>query len=266
MRVSKFCVSVAALAFAGATGATPAIATAPEKSKAAAPPPVVVVSADKTAAKKSPPDFGAMLAMFDKLFPPQPDPDPARLALARTSAQSMWPEDAYSKMMISFMGGMFDRVMQMKTSDLAALDSKAKKTPAAAAGPDLSLHDQAAAKDPLFDQRMAAIREAVGDEFGKLSAVIDPRVRDGLARSMARRFDAQQLGDINRFFATPSGRALASQSMQLWVDPDMLRSLFGAMPEMIKLMPDMMQKMKAANDKFPKPPKAPATPAKAEKH
>jgi hypothetical protein len=79
---------------------------------------------------------------------------------------------------------------------------------------------------------------------------------------MARRFDAQQLNDINTFFATPSGRALASQSMQLWVDPDMLRSLFGAMPEMIKLMPDMMQKMKAVDDKFPKPPKPP-TPAKA---
>jgi len=230
------------------------------------PPPVVVVSDDKTANKKSAPDFAAMLAMFDKLFPPQPDPDPARLALARTSVQSMWPNGAYGQMMTEFMGGIFDRVMQMKQSDLAALGSKPKKSPAAAGGADLSLHDQAAAKDPFFDKRMAAIRDAVGEEFGKLSAIIDPRVRDGLARSMARRFDAQQLKDINTFFATPSGRALAGQSMQLWVDPDMLRSLFGAMPEMIKLMPDMMQRMKAVDDKFPKPPKAPATPAKADKH
>jgi hypothetical protein len=37
----------------------------------------------------------------------------------------------------------------------------------------------------------------------------------------------------------------------------------GAFPEMMKLMPDAMQKFKAANDKFPKPP-APA--AKATKH
>jgi hypothetical protein len=265
MRVSKFCVSVAALAIAGALGAAPAAAASPENSKVAVPPPVVVVSDGKTANKKSPPDFAAMLAMFDKLFPPQPDPDPARLALARTSVQSMWPEGAYGQMMTQFMGGIFDRVMQMKQSDLAALGSKAKKSPAAAGGADLSLHDQAAAKDPYFDRRVAAMREAVGAELGKLSAIIDPRVRDGLARSMARRFDAQQLRDINAFFATPSGRALAGQSMQLWVDPDMLRSLFGAMPEMIKLMPDMMQRMKAANDKFPEPPKK-VTPAKAEKH
>jgi hypothetical protein len=178
----------------------------------------------------------------------------------------MWPEGAYGRMMTGFMGGMFDRAMQLKQSDFAAIAPKPTKTPAAAGVADLSLHDRAAAKDPYFDKRMAAMREAVGEELSKLSAIIDPRVRDGLARSMARRFDAQQLRDINAFFATPSGHALAGQSMQLWVDPDMLRSLFGAMPEMMKLMPDMMQKMKAANDKFPKPPKAPATPAKAEKH
>lgn len=262
----KFWISVGALAVAATFGATPATAASPENSKVVVPPTVVVVSDDKTANKKSPPDFTAMLAMFDKLFPPQPEPDPARLALARTSVQAMWPEGAYGKMMTSFMGGIFDRVMQMKQSDLAALGSKPKKSPAAAASsPDLSLHDQAAAKDPYFDKRMAAMREAVGEELGKLSAIIDPRVRDGLARSMARRFDAQQLKDINAFFATPSGRALAGQSMQLWVDPDMLRSLFGAMPEMIKLMPDMMQRMKTANDKFPQPPKK-VTPAKAEKH
>jgi len=261
MRVSKYFLSVGALALAAA--ATPAIAASPEGSKAVVPP-VIMVTDAKVPSKKAAPDFAAMLAMFDKLFPPQSDPDPARLALARTSVQAMWPEGAYGKMMTGFMGGIFDRVMQMKQSDLAALGSKPKKSPAAAEA-DLSLHDQAAAKDPYFDKRMAAMREAVGEELGKLSAILDPRVRDGLARSMARRFDAQQLKDINAFFATPSGRALAGQSMQLWVDPDMLRSLFGAMPEMIKLMPDMMQRMKAANDKFPEPPKK-AIPAKAEKH
>lgn len=262
MRVSKYLLSVGALA--GAAVATPAVAAPSAGSKAAVPPMIAV--ADAKASKKSAPDFGAMLAIFDKLFPVQPDPDPARLTLARTSVQSMWPEGAYGKMMTGFMGGMFDRAMQLKQSDFAAIAPKPTKTPAAAGVADLSLHDQAAAKDPYFDKRMAAMREAVGEELSKLSAIIDPRVRDGLARSMARRFDAQQLRDINAFFATPSGHALAGQSMQLWVDPDMLRSLFGAMPEMMKLMPDMMQKMKAANDKFPKPAKAPATPAKAEKH
>jgi hypothetical protein len=173
----------------------------------------------------------------------------------------MWPDGAYGKMMNGFVGGVIDRVMDLKKSDLAGLDPKLAKTDASASA-DLSLHDQAAADDPYFDQRMAAMRNVVGEEIGKVSAIIDPRMRDGLARSMARRFDPQQLADINAFFATPSGRALAGQYMQLWLDPDTMRSLFGTLPEMMKLMPDMMQKIEAANDKFPKPPKAPAKAAK----
>jgi len=226
---------------------------------------VMVPPSDTTAVTKSPPNFEAMFAFFDKLFPAQPDPDPARLALARTTVTAMWPDGAYGKIMTGFMGGVFDRVMQLKKSDLASLDPKATKTSASVATSNLSLHDQAAAKDPYFDQRMAAMREVVGEELGRVSAIIDPRVRDGLARSMARRFDAQQLNDINVFFATPSGRALASQSMQLWVDPDMMRSLFSAMPEMMKLMPDIMQKVKAANDRFPKAPVPPAKETKPAK-
>jgi hypothetical protein len=42
--------------------------------------------------------------------------------------------------------------------------------------------------------------------------------------------------------------------MQLWLDPDMLRGMMSSMPEMIKLMPDVMKRVKEANDKFPAPP------------
>lgn len=193
------------------------------------------------------------MGLFDKMFPPQPDPDPARLALARTSVQSMWPDGAYGKMMTGFMSGMFDRVMQLKGSDFADLAGKGAKATEAAAS-DLSLHDTVAANDAYFDQRTAAMRDVISDEVGKVSAIIDPRMRDGMARAMARRFDAQQLTDINGFFATPSGHALATQYMQLWLDPDTIHSIFGSMPEMMKLAPELMQKLQAANDKFPKPP------------
>jgi hypothetical protein len=206
--------------------------------------------------KKSPPNIEAMMGFVDKLFPPQPDPDPARLALARTSVQAMWPDGAYGKLMTGFLGGMVDRAMQMKKSDLAGLGGKAEAAQPRAK--DVSLHDEIAAKDPYFDKRMAAIRGAVDEEMGKVSTIIDPRMREGLARAMSRRFDGQQLADINNFFATPSGRAFAGQYMQLWMDPDTIRSIFGSVPEMMKLMPEMMQKIKAADEKFPKPPKSPA--------
>jgi len=209
----------------------------------------------KTVAMKSPPNFDAMLSVINKMFPPQPDPDPARLALARTSVQAMWPDGAYGTMMSGFMGNMFNGVMQMKPADFGALANKAGKAQASPATDTRSLHEQAAAKDPYFDQRMAAMRGVMDEEFGKMSVLIDPRMREGLARSMARHFDARQLGDINAFFATPSGHAFASQYMQLWFEPDTLRSMMGAIPQMMKLMPGAMERFKAANDKFPKPPK-----------
>ncbi|HEX5258320.1 MAG TPA: hypothetical protein VFW35_06020 [Sphingomicrobium sp.] len=204
------------------------------------------------------PNLDAVLAMMDKMFPALPDPDPARLALARRAVTVMWPDGSYGKMMTGMMGGMFNRALQLKNSDLAAMGTPAKQS-TVAANADLSLHDQAVAKDPYFDQRMAAMRDVLNEEASKASLIIDPHMRDGLAHAMARRFDARQLTDIDAFFATPSGRALAGQYMQLWVDPDTLRSLFQSMPEMIKLMPDIMAKMKAANDKFPAPPKTPTT-------
>jgi hypothetical protein len=72
---------------------------------------------------------------------------------------------------------------------------------------------------------------------------------------MARRFEAQQLGEINRFIATPTGQAFAGQYMQLWVDPDTIRSIFTSVPELMKLMPEVTQKFKAVEEEFPKPPK-----------
>lgn len=249
MRISRISAAAIVLAIAGTLSAAQATAASPKSGKAH-----VAKPQGKVAPDKSPPDFGAILGLFDKLFPAQPDPDPARLALARTSVGAMWPDGAYGKMMTGFVGGMFDRAMQLKASDVEGIAGKPAKAKASADAADRSLHDAAVAKDPYFDQRVAAIRDAMSEEAGKISAIIDPRMRDGLSRSMARRFDAQQLTDINAFFATPSGRALASQYMQLWLDPDTIRSMFGTLPEMMKLMPDMMQKIAAANDKFPKPP------------
>ena len=232
--------------------AAPAIGAAPKGAAPAKP-------TEKASPGPSIPDMAQMQAFFDKLFPPQPEPDPTRLALARTSVTAMWPDGAYSKMMTDFMGGMADRVMQLKASDLPVPKGKPGS---ASVSNDQSIHDMVAGKDPYFDQRMAAMRDVAAEEIGKLSPIIDPRMREGLARAMSRRFDARQLADINTFFATPSGRLFAGQYLQLWFSPDSMRAIFSAMPEMMKLMPDMMQKMKAANDRFPAPARPVSKPAK----
>ena len=65
------------------------------------------------------PDFQAVAAMMDKFFPAQPDPEPARLALARTSAAALWPDGAYGRMFDGFVNQFADRALQIKVADFA---------------------------------------------------------------------------------------------------------------------------------------------------
>src|SRR6185312_16032229 len=101
------------------------------------------------------------------------DPDPARVALARTSAAALWPDGAYGKMFDGFLGQLADRMLQLKESDFAALGDKAAKVDLSAAKDDSSVHDALAKEDPYFDQRYAAIRAAVTEQLGVVSAAVD---------------------------------------------------------------------------------------------
>jgi len=108
---------------------------------------------------------------------------------------------------------------------------------------------------------MRIIEKIVGEEFAKMTAIIEPRLRDGLARSMARRFDEKQLGDLNAFLATESGRAYGRQSMAMWVDPDVMRAMISTLPEMMKGMPDATKRIESETAHLPKPKSDKATPA-----
>jgi hypothetical protein len=78
-------------------------------------------------------------------------------------------------------------------------------------------------------------------------------MRDGLARSMARRFDERQLVDINAFLATDTGKAFGPQSMAMYVDPDVMRAMISSVPEMMKAMPEAMKRIEAEAGQLEKP-------------
>jgi hypothetical protein len=217
--------------------------TAPAKSMPRAAQPKAQASA-----KKMPDlDIGRMMEVFDKIFPPQPDPPATRLALSRTAVMGLFPEGTYARMMGGMMNGVVDRVMGLSAADFGKKESKA--------GDTLTLRQQMTKNDPHFDERMAIIQRIVTEEFAKLAAIIEPRMRDGLARSMARRFDEKQLADLNAFLATDSGRAYGSQSMAMYIDPDVMRAMMGSFPEMMKEMPAAMQRIEAETAGLPKPAK-----------
>jgi hypothetical protein len=203
-------------------------------------------------------DFAKMMGMFENIFPAGPEPDPARLTLAKTTANGVLPNGTYAALFDEFMGGMVDRVLAMKPGDFLPAKDKAK------GNASLSLHDQLKKEDPYFDERMTIMRRVIGEELIKISAVMEPKLREGLARSIARRFDERQLKEINLFLATDSGKAFAGQTMRMWIDPDVMRSMMQSMPHMISAMPGAMMRIEAETAHLPKPKKAEKKDEKAE--
>ena len=152
------------------------------------------------------------------------------------------------------MSGVVDRVMGMSETDFG------KK--AEAGKPPTTLRQKLIKDDPYFEERMRISQRVITEEMAKVAAIIEPRLREGLARSMARRFDEKQLADINAFLATDSGRAYGSQSMAMWVDADVMRSMMKSFPEIMTAMPRAMKRLETETAHLPKPKKVAEKPKK----
>jgi hypothetical protein len=152
-------------------------------------------------------------------------------------------------MMDGLMRGTIDRVMSLSAADLGGGVGADKGKPA----DTTTLREKMAKNDPAFDERMRITEQVMTDEMAKVARLVEPGIREGLARSMARRFDEKQLADINAFLATDSGKAFGSQSMAMWVDPEMMRAIMGALPQIMAEMPAAMKRIETETARLPKP-------------
>ena len=222
-------VAVAAAAATPSTATTnkaPVVTAAPAKSKTAA---------DPMAA------MAGMLKIIDRMFPTGPEPDPARLAIARDATFRMFPKGAYAQAMNGFIERTVDQVLSMSEADMADLaPASRKKVATAAKRPSTEpLRLVLTRKNPNFDAKLAAGKAFAQVMFVKFGDAAEPKFREGMARSLARKFDARQLGEIQAFLATPTGAAYGRQMTGLWFEPDVIRGTFQALPEMIRLMPEV---------------------------
>lgn len=182
--------------------------------------------------------------------PARPAVDPQRLALARQTVDALFPAGLSGRLISDMMSGatlngMLDmRRSELGMGELGMVDPKE---------PGGTIRDEMKKKDPHFDQRMAIIGRVVGEEMTRLGPQIETPLRDGLAESVARRFTATQLADINRFFASDSGKAFGRELWLLWFDPAVVKGMIGTMPVMLKEMPAVMKKVDAATAHLPKP-------------
>lgn len=217
-------------------GAATATGTTATKPKAASPAPAPSRPAPDPAAV-----MASMMKLMDRMFPAGPEPEPARLAMARQATLTMFPAGTYAKAMGGFMDQTVDHVLAMSEADFASLAPPSPKQAAAAAKPPSTepLRLALSRKDPNFDAKVAAGKAFVQTTLVKFGDVAEPHFREGMARALARRFDARQLAEIQAFLATPTGAAYGREMIGLWFEPDVVRGTIAALPELMKLMPDM---------------------------
>ena len=184
--------------------------------------------------------------------------DPARLALARTAVNYVWPLGTYQRMMSGSMDQMMDSMMagmfDMKVGDMVPSSDKAM-TEEEKKIAQTTMREAILKKDPHFEERMRITNKVMMGEMGAFFDKVEPAIREGLANAYAKKFDTKQLTDLNAFFQTPTGKVYASESIMLFVDPEMMKAMMGAMPELMKSMPAIMEKVKKATGHLPEPPK-----------
>ena len=181
--------------------------------------------------------------------------DPQRLALARVTVDALFPAGTSGRMIADMMSSSaIDGMLDLTPPDLGIPADKKPKT---------SLRDEMKKNDPHFERRMAIVGRVIGEEMTRLGPQIETPLRDGLAESIGRRFTVAQLADLNRFFATDSGKAFGREVWLLWMDPAVFKGVIGTMPLLMKELPAVMKKVEAATAHLPKP--KPAAEAKPDK-
>ncbi|KTE22469.1 hypothetical protein ATE67_00510 [Sphingopyxis sp. H050] len=196
------------------------------------------------------------IAMVEKFFDTSnlPPIDPARLALARQSTAALLPAGSLEKMVDNLYGKAFDLflaemdgasplMLSIKTgveSDkIEALDDKSKTAIA-----DLF--------DPHRKERGDQILKVVKPLISEALADLEPPMREGLAKAYARKFSAPQLTEMNAFFATPTGKLYASESMALGADPEVMLATIKAVPPMITKFIDRAPQIEGQLKELPK--------------
>ncbi|QJQ31175.1 DUF2059 domain-containing protein [Sphingomonas lacunae] len=149
-------------------------------------------------------------------------PDPERLAAAGRLIDRIWPVGTYRRIMESTMSVGAEaaeasiETMTWATSENGKLARRAQHE--ARTGRPLR-------RAPDEEQAIASVAEGMANITATLLTAIDqaePAVRAALTRIYARRYNLNELNELDAFFATPTGRRYAEDSITLMNDPEMV--------------------------------------------
>ncbi|MCC7266398.1 MAG: hypothetical protein IT546_03545 [Caulobacteraceae bacterium] len=198
--------------------------------------------------------FAAALALAPAgLASAQPAPD--RLAAARPVVAKLFPEGTYKRLMGSafdkLIADTMDAAMELpagQMAELGGLDAEA-----AARIDKATVAEIMAITDPHYRERTQASMKAMMGAMTSVMIEMEPDVRTALTRAYARKFTAAQLGELDRFFSTPTGAFYAAESMSLQMDPEMVAEMQALTPKILEQMPKVLEASKAATAHLPPP-------------
>lgn len=185
---------------------------------------------------------------------PQAASDPTQSGAARAVVDRIFPAGTYARMMDKSMDAVMGSVLvsldQMSLRDLSRIGGTSEAELRRLG--DGSLKQMMEIADPAYHQRIERATRVMVEQMSAAMTRFEPGIRDGLAQVYARRFSAAQLGDLDTFFNTPTGRIYAAESMMLLLDPEVMDRMQAMMPELLKEMPAMIVAMEQATADLPK--------------
>ncbi|MCA1652851.1 MAG: hypothetical protein LC656_01310 [Sphingomonadales bacterium] len=160
--------------------------------------------------------------------PPLPPIDPARLALARTTANALFRDGSVARMI--------DRVLTFGPNGVAS---------------------------SMLDMTLADVMGMAGQPLptGKSPVELQMTFR----QMMMKRDPYFQLTDMSRFFSSDSGRAFGDEIYLMWMDRAVFKAMMSTVPGLSAELPGAMQRVMAASARFPSPTPKPPMPMPAPK-
>lgn len=196
----------------------------------------------------------AMLGMLTGMFGSDPltPQQEARIPAATAVVSTMMPDGFYTEIMREMLDTTLRPMFEMLTGPRFVIAERTGAEMDLVEG--LSEQEQseiALLLDPAYAMRSDAMLDGMMGMMNGMFGAVEGPMRDGLSKAYAKKFTADQLADIAAFFATPTGRLYATESMKLFADPEVLGATMQAMPAMMGSLGDMTQTMEALEDSLP---------------
>ncbi|APZ98719.1 hypothetical protein BWQ93_09600 [Sphingopyxis sp. QXT-31] len=179
---------------------------------------------------------------------------PAQLTLAKKTTGALVPTGSLEKMMDNLYGKLFRGFLGEfgGVSDLMLSYKTGVESEKIAALDDATREKIADIFDPQRKAREEQIMANVKPIMSEVLRDLEVPMRDGMAAAFARKFSADQLTQMNAFFATPAGSAYANEWMALQADPEVMLAIIRSVPPMIDKWVDRAPELEGKFKDLPK--------------